>query len=130
MPPNAYDVDLRKASEGWNGKDYWVQSRCGAIPPARPGDNPTVVLTMQKCLLTGSDLFYAIHSLHTTDLAATWSPPVEQPAFRRLPTGEGNERTVCDFWPKWHAATGTLLGTGHTVYYTPEKRLGSPYYDS
>jgi hypothetical protein len=25
--------------------------------------------------------------------------------------------TVCDFWPKWHAASGKLLGTGHTVWY-------------
>jgi hypothetical protein len=25
--------------------------------------------------------------------------------------------TLCDFWPKWHAASGTLLGIGQTVRY-------------
>jgi hypothetical protein len=27
------------------------------------------------------------------------------------------EEAICDFTPKWHAATGRLLGTGHTVFY-------------
>ena len=31
------------------------------------------------------------------------------------------ERTVCDFWPKWHAKSGKLLGTGHTVVYQDNK---------
>ena len=30
---------------------------------------------------------------------------------------EGDETTVCDFTPQWHAASQRLLGTGHTVWY-------------
>ncbi len=30
---------------------------------------------------------------------------------------------VCDFWPKWHAASGLLLGTGHTAYYDANDKI-------
>ena len=44
----------------------------------------------------------------------------------KLPTGAsiapqllqaGDETTVCDFTPQWHAASQRLLGLGHTVWY-------------
>ncbi len=47
-------------------------------------------------------------------------------ATEQLPTGAsiapqlpqaGDETTVCDFAPKWHAASQRLLGLGHTVWY-------------
>jgi hypothetical protein len=117
-----YQIDLRAASRGYDRQKCWTQARAGAIPPAAPGENPTMVLTMQKIRLTGSDDYEPIHSLYSTDLGQTWSVPVEQAAFARQPvTGLGNdtiERTVCDFTPKWHSATGKLLGTGHSVYYS------------
>src|SRR5690606_10595034 len=28
---------------------------------------------------------------------------------------------ICDFWPAWHAKSGKLLGTGHTVWYEENK---------
>jgi len=31
--------------------------------------------------------------------------------------------TVCDFWPKWHAASGKLLGIGHTVWYRDNRLM-------
>lgn len=127
MATTKFDIVLCKASEGWNGKDYWVQARAGAIPPQRPGEKPVVVLNMQKCLLTGSDLFYGIHSLYTTDMGKTWSVPVAQPALERVTLPDGNDRTHCDGWPAWHAATGKLLATGHTAYYTPANRIVPGY---
>ncbi|MDX1284853.1 MAG: hypothetical protein R3182_07575, partial [Draconibacterium sp.] len=41
---------------------------------------------------------------------------------------DGVERPVAvsDFWPKWHAKTKTLLGTGHTVAYTPDWKVRNP----
>jgi len=74
-------------------------------------------MTMQKLLLTGSDVFYALHNLWSDDLGKTWTEPKLQPVFERQKRGENIEMTVCDFWPKWHAASGKLLGTGHTVWY-------------
>ncbi|MCL4201984.1 MAG: exo-alpha-sialidase [Pirellulaceae bacterium] len=115
-----YRVELTTASSGFDGQTCWVHARAGAIPAAAPG-NPgratLVVMTMQKLLLTGSDVFYPLHNLWTDDLGGTWTEPQLQPVFERQVMGDEIEMTVCDFWPKWHAASGKLLGTGHTVWY-------------
>ncbi len=134
----SYDIDLNVAHQGFDGESCWVHARAGAIPPHEPGnasDNPFVVMTTQKLLLSGSDVFYALHQLTSADLGAAWSDPERLPSFARqtltgnnssLPTGAeaaphllqpGDETTVCDFTPKWHAATKRLLGTGQTVWY-------------
>ncbi|MHB8899224.1 MAG: exo-alpha-sialidase [Thermoguttaceae bacterium] len=115
-----YRVELSAATSGFDGKMCWVHARAGAIPPGATGNEgagPLVVMTMQKLLLTGSDVFYALNSLWSGDLGATWTEPVPQPVFERRKMGEGIEMTVCDFWPRWHAQSGKLLGTGHTVWY-------------
>ena len=41
---------------------------------------------------------------------------------------EGVKRPVAvsDFWPKWHSKSKKLLGTGHTVVYTPDWRVTNP----
>lgn len=114
-----YEIERSTATRGFDGKMCWVHARAGTIP--RPGKDPLVVMTTQKLQLSGSDIFYAIHSLHTADLGSSWSRPVEQASFARVPFSfrekKDLEMTVCDFWPKWHSASGTLLGTGHTVVY-------------
>ena len=115
-----YQVELSTAASGFDGRMCWVHARAGTIPPGAPGNpgtNPLVVMTMQRLLLTGSDVFYPLHNLWTSDLGATWTEPKLQPVFERQKMGENIEMTVCDFWPKWHAASGKLLGTGHTVWY-------------
>ena len=112
-----YRVDLRRVVSGFDGETCWVHPRAGAIPPAEAGGAPTAVLTTQKLLLSGSDVFYALHSAHSTDLGETWSALTEQQNYRRVVLDHGVEKTVCDFYPKWHAATGTVLGIGQTVYY-------------
>jgi hypothetical protein len=33
---------------------------------------------------------------------------------------------VSDFWPAWHAPSKTLIGTGHTVVYTPDWKVTNP----
>jgi hypothetical protein len=38
-------------------------------------------------------------------------------SLSRRPFSDGGEINVCDFWPGWHAKSGKLLGTGHTVRY-------------
>jgi hypothetical protein len=116
-----YRIDLLAASRGYDRQTCWTQARVGVIPATVAGHNPTVVMTMQKLRLNGSDDYEAIHSLHSTDLGQSWSTPVAQDAFARErlqgDDGEFYERAVADFSPKWHASTGKLLGTGHTAYY-------------
>lgn len=116
----SFDIELSAATSGFDGTTCWVHPRAGAIPPQCPGnpsDQPIVVLTMQKLLLSGSDVFYALNEMRTKDLGQTWDGPREHASFARQDQGDGVEVTVCDFTPKWHAASGKLFGTGHTVWY-------------
>lgn len=115
-----YRVELSAAADGFDGQTCWVHARAGVIPAGGAGNSGTtaqVVMTMQKLLLTGSDVFYPLHSLWTDDGGKTWTEPVLQKVFERQKMGDEIEMTVCDFWPRWHAASGRLLGTGHTVWY-------------
>lgn len=119
-----YEIERSVASGGFEGKMCWVHARAGAVPPgttANPGENPLVVMSLQRLQLSGSDVFFGLNGMRTADLGATWSPPDPFPSFARRPFSwrdlEGLQITVSDFWPKWHAASGKLLGTGHTVVY-------------
>ncbi len=116
--PVRYEVRLDVVSDGFDGKSCWFHPRAGAIP----GPTPTVVLTMQKWWLAASDVFLPVHSQFTTDLGKTWSSLVEHAdTLGRHPAVNGIEEGICDFTPKWHARTSTLLGTGHTVHYQNNK---------
>ena len=118
VPIVPYRVQLDVVTEGYDGKTCWFHPRAGAIP----GRTPTVVLTMQKLNLKRSDVFYPIASLLTKDLGRTWTPIVEHTvALGRRPLEGGFEEAICDFTPKWHAASGQLLATGHTVVYADDR---------
>ena len=120
-PLPAFRIQLDTVSRGYDGQTCWVHPRAGAIP----GPTPSVVLTMQKLMLTGSDVFFALNEMRSDDLGQTWRGPTEHAATlgRR---NESNDIVVaaCDFWPKWHAKSGKLLGIGHTVRYRNEKKIG------
>jgi hypothetical protein len=113
-----YELKLETISKGYDGITCWVHPRAGVIP----GSPPQVVLTMQKLLLTGSDVFYALNHLSTSDLSQTWTKPVENTAtLGRREEADGVIVAACDFTPKWHAKSGNLLGIGHTVRYSDNK---------
>ena len=120
-PPPAglpFQVKLDTITSGYDGKTCWVHPRAGAIP----GPTPTVVMTMQKLLLTGSDIFFALNDLRTEDLGKTWSPITQHDeTLGRRNKPDGIIVAACDFTPKWHAKSGKLLGTGHTVHYKDDK---------
>jgi len=114
LPAADFEIRLDRVRKGYDGRYCWVHARAGAIP----GEPPKVVLTMQKLLLTGSDVFYALNEMRTDDMGRTWRGPKEhaETLGRREEAG-GIVVAASDFWPKWHAATGKLLGIGHTVRY-------------
>ncbi|MBM97903.1 MAG: hypothetical protein CMJ77_02160 [Planctomycetaceae bacterium] len=134
------ETELTVAHDGFDGSTCWVHARAGIVPAnsdeSSELDLPRVIMTMQKLLLSGSDIFYALHETTTEDGGQIWSQPKEIPSFARqrvesldvteLPTGAkiapellqaGDETTVCDFVPKWHASSRHLLGIGQTVWY-------------
>jgi len=108
------DIDLQTIHSGYDRKTCWVHAR----PAVIPGTPPTIVVTMHKLRLTGSDVFYPISELRSDDGGTTWEGPVaHSEVFARHPVEGGIEEGVSDWWPAWHAPTGILLGTGHTVRY-------------
>ncbi len=129
-----YTIARIAAQSGFAGQSCWVHARVGIVDSAGD-DQPLAVMTTQRLLLSGSDVFYALHELRSSDGGSTWSDPERIEAFARqtfqgqdqpLPTGAdiapdllrpGDETTVCDFVPQWHAATKRLLGIGQTVWY-------------
>lgn len=118
VKPVVFRIQLDTVSKGYDGKTCWVHPRAGAIP----GKVPSVVLTMQKLLLTGSDVFFALNEMRTDDLGQHWSGPVEHAGtLGRRTEPDGVIVAACDFWPKWHAKSGKLLGIGHTVRYHDNK---------
>ena len=74
--PPAFDIQLDTISSGFDKVSCWVHPRAGAIP----GATPVVVLTMQKAMLSGSDVFGALNEMRTDDLGKTWSAPLEHAA--------------------------------------------------
>jgi len=122
--PAGYRVQLDTISSGFDKKTCWVHARAGAIS-ASP---PRVVLTMQKLLLSGSDVFFALNEMRSDDMGKTWSGPVEHAqTLGRREEPEGVVVAPCDFWPKWHAKTGKLLGIGHTARYRNDKIIGATH---
>lgn len=112
--PPTFRIQLDAISRGYDGKTCWVHPRTGVIP----GETPVVVLTMQKLLLTGSDVFFPLNEMRSDDLGKTWSGPTEHAdTLGRREEPDGVVVATCDFTPKWHAKSGKLLGIGQTVRY-------------
>ena len=118
-PPVDYTLQLDVIREGYDGVHCWVHPRAGIVPNANPrGGPPSVVLTLQQLWLQGSDVFGPLHELRTDDLGRTWAPlRAHADTLGLRPEPDGVTVGACDFWPKWHAKSGKLLGIGHTVRY-------------
>ena len=115
-----YEINLQPIRSGFDGETCWVHARGSAIPGAGEGDGPAIVMTTQKLLLSGSDVFFTIHDMRSDDMGESWSEPTPHEGLGRWDAGDGVIGAVCDFAPKWHSATRTLLGAGHTAYYCDE----------
>ena len=125
-----YAVNLTVVRRGWDGKKCFVHSRAGAIPPKSPGnpsDVPIVVMTTQRHLVTGNDIFDGLDEFRTDDLGKKWVGPKTQKTLTRRTMGPNVVAAPCDFTPKWHAKSGKLLGTGKTFWYRNNNQYaGSP----
>lgn len=116
-----YEIDRIAVRSGFEGATFWAQARAGAIP-GRDGCDPTVVLTAQPALRSGSDVFLALSEWRSSDRGRSWVGPVEHAeTLGRRDEGDGTIVAACDMTPGWHAATRTLLTTGHTVRYRDER---------
>jgi len=123
-----YRMKLDTISRGYDGEKCWVHPRAGILPSPSgrgaggEGESPSVVLTMQKLLLKGSDVFDALAEIRTDDLGKTWSEiRVHADTLGQRKEPNGVIVGACDFTPQWHAKTGKLLGIGQTVRYLNNK---------
>ena len=117
------NIELQTIQRGYDRKTCWVHARPGAIP----GPQPVVVVTMHALRLTGSDVYYEINDLRTDDLGKTWMGPTPHKAsLGRRTVEDGIEEGLSDVTPAWHAPTGKLLATGHTVRYKNDDLCPQP----
>ncbi|MGC9353803.1 MAG: sialidase family protein [Mariniphaga sp.] len=124
-----YQLSLDVATRLFDGEKCWSHPRAGIVPGYGENGKPRVVMTMNSLDLAGSDVFRGMFGLETNDLGKTWTEPVELETLKpRFEIVDGVERPVAvsDFWPGWHRSTKKLLGTGHTVVYTPDWKVTNP----
>ena len=126
---NGYRIKLEVCTRLFDGKQCWTHPRAGIVPAMGINGAPRLVMTMNTLDLEGSDVFKGMYGLHTDNLGETWSEP--QPLIPLNPRHEvidGVKRPVAvsDFWPTYHQPSGKLLGTGHTVVYTPDWKVAHP----
>ncbi len=116
-----YALRLESPTRRYDGESCWVHARAGIVPGVGKENAPRAVMTMNLKDLSGSDLFDAVYDLYSDDLGEEWSEPreVETLAPETVTVGDADDvrAAVSDFWPRWHRASQTLLGTGHTVKY-------------
>ena len=132
-----YSISLEVAHQGFDGKQCWVHARVGVA--ANEQGQTTAVMTTQKLLLSGSDVFYLLHQSRKATTESSWTKLQAIDSFSRqvvrgdrIPRGgegsrellrDGDETTVCDFVPQWHTASQRLLGIGQTVWYRNNRVL-------
>lgn len=125
----SYRISRDVPTRMYDGKTCWCHPRAGIVPGAGKDGSPRVVMTMNTLSVSGSDVFKAVYDLRTDDLGKTWTQPRERANLAiRHETIDDVKRPVAvsDYWPRWHAKSKTLLGTGHTVVYTPEWKVAHP----
>jgi hypothetical protein len=95
---------------GFDKKHCYVHARAGAFPDG------TLVMTTQKLLLSGNDVFEPLQTMTSYDGGLSWSEPTVERGFANR--YEGSIKVCCcDFTPSYHKKTQKLLGIGHTVRY-------------
>jgi hypothetical protein len=113
----------------FDGQRCWAQARAGIVPGAGKDGLSRVVMTMNELDLSGSDVYRHIYGLQSDDMGKSWTAPKELKTMSpRYETINNIKYPVAnaDFQPKWHKTTKTLLGIGHTVFYTPDWKVTNP----
>ncbi len=117
-PPLDFQVRLETPLKHDDGQFLWYHPRAAAIPPAQPGGEPTVVLTLQKHLRI-SDYYGGLHVMRRRGLNGPWSGPDLPPALDWHKDANGVTVSVADVTPGWHAPTNRLIAIGCRVRYSP-----------
>ncbi|MDZ4859292.1 MAG: sialidase family protein [Candidatus Hydrogenedentes bacterium] len=114
--PLPFEVKLETPVK-YNGEDWmWFHPRVAAIPGAGKDGNPAIIMTLQRHLNI-SDYYSGLYTMRTDDLGKTWSGPKTIPELAWRTGAEGEDISVCDVTPGWHAPTGKVIAIGVQVRY-------------
>ena len=116
------NIELQRIDTAFKGDFCYTHARAGMTPEG------FAVITMQPLRLSGSDIFYGMRMLKSSDSGKTWSSIEECEHLVRLPWGkeEGCEHVFCDGTPFYHRATGKLILTGHNAVYMNDELYPEP----
>lgn len=115
------EIKLEQIKTDFSGERCYVHAR-GAVSP----DGMDIVITTQPLRLSGSDIFYGLEMLRSTDGGKSWSPIIPQAELSRQPWGDGCEIVMCDATPLWHHASGRFILIGHAVIYHNDEIIPDP----
>ena len=105
--------------DGRNNNISWFHPKPAVIPPGPGEENPTVVVTMAT--QNGDDVYSPPLEMTTRDLGHTWTDPVwHVSTLGRRMIADNLFEGFCDFVPKYHKASGTILGLGDVTRITNE----------
>lgn len=113
----SFDLKLDTVLKSWDGRYDWAQVWAGSIPGAGRDGNPLVVITTQKEDNKSDDFYLGVNTITSPDFGVTWTGPESHSELEPHQRPDGTIRGLCDFVSGWHAPTGKLLITGHTVDY-------------
>lgn len=117
---------------GYDRKSCWVHARCAIDKYI--ANNQRIIVTLQKSIMGDNehtwDVFGPLHMMTSDDGGAHWSTPQPQHGLAGwTEPSDGTELckvVISDFTAQWHAASGRLLGLGHTCRYLGGMLMPSP----
>ena len=81
------------------------------------------LITMQKLVLSGIDLFHGIEMIKTADADKSFCTPQDCVNLRREYFEDGTSRSLSDATPFYHKKSCKIILTGHMVWYTEDGRV-------
>ncbi len=115
-------IELQRIDTGFQGERCFVHAR-GAMD-----ETGRFLITTQPLRLSGSDIFYGMHTITSKDGGKSWSDIVPSKTLVRMPYRvPGQEFCACDLTPMYHKKTGRFLATGHTAIYENDEFPPPPY---
>lgn len=115
-------LTLQKINTHFKGERCFVHARAGIRPDG------FAIITTQPLRLSGSDIFYGMHMLKSSDGGETWGEiePCRELVRKPWENEADTECAFCDATPFYHRATGKLLLTGTEILYQNDEHYPAP----
>ncbi|WP_236978035.1 hypothetical protein [Membranihabitans maritimus] len=109
----SFEIDLDTIMSGHTDSTTWFYPSIGVVM-----ESPKMlVLTIQEMKKGRSDVFTPVVSQYSLDDGFSWSSLQNRNDAFSFRDEKGLTIGMCNFTPKWHLVSKTLLGTCHSVPY-------------